>query len=366
MSLSSLKVQCKERKNETAYKLRIMMAIQTRFLRKIALILFSGFLVAGALDWFLAVRWFNSKPAARLQFGQSGIAQFLEMKYATLRNPATSSPNFAKEVTTKKKSQKHKTSLITTRKCEQHYFLVILICSAPANAERRRDIRHTWGLDSALKPRWKTVFLVAQTHNPSESDSLLKEDEAFGDLIRASFLDHYWKLTPKIQVGYEWATRYCKFSFLLKIDDDVFVETRGLISLLNDTGTSQRKLYMGRLYRKPPVIRSGKWRVTLEEYNRTNYPDFCPGFGYALSADVVHLFVELFDVVPTFRMDDVYVGMLADRADVKVVNNDGFIVGPPRVTDCVLQNDTLVWHGIFGECLFQVYNQNLEQKSLIT
>ena len=50
------------------------MAIQTRFLRKIAMILFSGFLVAGALDWFLAVRWFNSKPADRLQFGQSGIA----------------------------------------------------------------------------------------------------------------------------------------------------------------------------------------------------------------------------------------------------------------------------------------------------
>ena len=340
------------------------MAIQSRLLRKIALILLSGFLVVGALDWFLAVRWSNSNPSTGLQFGQSVIALFGELKYATLKNPAISNPSFAKEVTTRKKSQKHKTPLITTRKCEQHYFLVILICSAPANNQRRRDIRQTWGLDGALKPRWKTVFLVAQTHNPSESDSLLKEDEAFGDLIRASFLDHYWQLTSKIQVGYEWAIRYCKFSFLLKIDDDVFVETRGLISLLNDPGTSQRKLYVGRLYRKPPVIRSGKWRVTLEEYNRTNYPDFCPGFGYVLSADVVHLFVELFDVVPKFRMDDVYVGMLADRADVKVVNNNGFIVGPPRVTNCVLQNDTLVWHGIFGECLFQVYNQNLEKISV--
>ena len=33
--------------------------------------------------------------------------------------------------------------------------------------------------------------------------------------------------------------------------------------------------------------------VTYEEYNETRYPDFCPGFGYILSHDVVRAFVVL-------------------------------------------------------------------------
>ena len=253
----------------------------------------------------------------------------------------------------------HKTSLITTKTCVEHYFLLILVSSAPSNLQRRRDIRQTWDVNTASKPQWKTIFLIAQTQNQSESDSLLKEDETFGDLVRGKYYEHYWNQTLKVQMGFEWAARYCKFSFLLKMDDDVFVNMKALVSLLSDPNTPNEKLYMGNHYAHAHVLRYGKWKVSLEEYNRTTYPDFCPGFGYVLSSDVVDLFVKLFDIVPKFRMDDVYVGMLADKAGVKIVHNDGFVVGPERVTQCLLHNDTLVWHGIFGECLFKVYSQIL-------
>ena len=33
--------------------------------------------------------------------------------------------------------------------------------------------------------------------------------------------------------------------------------------------------------------------------------------------DVVHLFVDLYAVVPWFKIDDVYIGMLAEKAGVK-------------------------------------------------
>ena len=73
---------------------------------------------------------------------------------------------------------KYKTTLITTETCVQYYFLLILVLSAPSNVQRKRDIRQTWGVDYAMKPRWKTAFLVAP-------NLLLKEDEIFGDLVRA-------------------------------------------------------------------------------------------------------------------------------------------------------------------------------------
>ena len=252
----------------------------------------------------------------------------------------------------------HKTTLISTKTCVQDYFLLILVSSAPPHIKRRTDIRQTWGVDSALKPRWKTFFLVAQSRVQKVSESLLKEDDAFGDLVRADYYDHYWNQTLKIQMGFEWAARYCKFSYVLKMDDDTFVDTKALISVLNEPKTPRKKLYMGKLWRHPRVQRGKreKWAVSFQEYNKRTYPDFCGGFGFILSVDVLYLFVDLFDVVPAFRIDDVYVGMLADRAGVKGTNHPGFKQRPwPPSVACNRGPKILVWHGITGECLFKLF-----------
>ena len=255
----------------------------------------------------------------------------------------------------------HNTTLITTTNCSMPYFLLILVSSAPSNIERRKGIRQTWGVDNAIKPRWKTVFLVAQSPVQSESDLLLREGEIFGDLVRADYHDDYWNQTLKIQMGFEWAAKYCKFSFLLKIDDDVFVNPRTLLSNLSEPSMPREKLYMGLLWVKLPVQRwiGDKWEVTKKEYEPDFYPDYCPGFGFVLSADVVHLFVDLFDVVEPFRIDDVYVGMLAKRAGVNGTNNGAFIEKPsPPQVPCTLDNRTMVWHGITGDCLFKLFRDS--------
>ena len=51
-----------------------------------------------------------------------------------------------------------------------------------------------------------------------------------------------------IKMGFEWAARYCKFSYVLKMDDDTFVDTKALISVLNEPKTPRKKLYMGKLW----------------------------------------------------------------------------------------------------------------------
>jgi len=252
----------------------------------------------------------------------------------------------------------HKTTLMSTKTCVQDYFLLILVSSAAPNIERRRDIRQTWGVDTALKPRWKTVFLVAHSRVQNVSESLLKEDDAFGDLVRADYYDDYWNQTLKIQMGFEWAARYCKFSYVLKMDDDTFVDSKGLISVLNEPKTPRERLYMGRLWRHAGVHRhkGDKWAVSKEEYSKTVYPDFCAGFGFILSAVVLHLFVDLFDVVPAFKIDDVYIGILADRAGVSGTDHPGFkqYPSPPRIP-CNRDPKILVWHDITGECLFKLF-----------
>ena len=258
------------------------------------------------------------------------------------------------------KPSKYKETLITNRTCSQHYNLIIVVSSAPGHWQRRNYIRKTWAFDRAFKPRWTSVFLVAQSRIQNESNSLLKEDEVYGDLVRADYYDHYWNQTLKIQMGFEWATRYCNFSFLLKVDDDVCVNTEKILSFLSQPTTPKEKLYMGNLIENPRVLRSGKWKVTEEEYSGDHYPDFCRGFGLLFSQDTVILLVKTFPVLPFFRLDDVYIGMLANKTGIKVLHNVGFELYGSK--QCIPKESTLVRHGFFegdgnGDCFFQMFNQ---------
>ena len=104
--------------------------------------------------------------------------------------PASSPTSLLSTEQSNEKLLQHKTTLITTTSCGRPYFLLVLVSSAPFNVPRRRDIRLTWGIDSVLNPRRKTIFLVAQTRNQTESDAMLKEDGRFRDLIRGDYYEH--------------------------------------------------------------------------------------------------------------------------------------------------------------------------------
>ena len=269
----------------------------------------------------------------------------------------TTPPHFTTHSTLQ---MEHKTSLLTKRSCAQHYDLLILVSSAPANLGRRNNIRKTWAFERAFTPRWTTAFLVAETRDQNLSNSLLKEDETYGDLVRANYYDHYWNQTRKIQMGFEWALRYCKFSFLLKTDDDVFVNSAGILSFLREPTTPREKLYVGNHYKNPFVHRSGKWEVSQEEFRGVHYPDFCPGFGYILSHDVVVSFVDAFSIVRFFRLDDVYVGMLANKIGITIIHNEGFeLRGSKPEWQCFPSTTvtTLVRHDMEGHCLFEMFNR---------
>ena len=77
--------------------------------------------------------------------------------------------------TTSTSQTHHKSFLITRRSCMQHYDLLMIISSAPGNFERRNNIRKTWAFERSAKPRWTSVFLVAQTRNEAVSNVLLDE-----------------------------------------------------------------------------------------------------------------------------------------------------------------------------------------------
>ena len=51
------------------------------------------------------------------------------------------------------------------------------------------------------------------------------------------------------------------------------------------------------------------------------YKPYSSGRGYVLSRDVVERFLSYFDVLKPLKIDNAYIGILADRAGVNVTQN---------------------------------------------
>ena len=260
----------------------------------------------------------------------------------------------------KTNTSQHKTTLITKRPCLQHYDLLIIVSSAPANFEKRNLIRQTWGTDNNNNPQWMTFFLVGQTTNQTHSALLLQEEKSYGDIIRGDYFEGYYKQSFKIEMGFEWAARYCQFSFLLKSDDDVFVNTKRLTLFLQQASTPKKSLYMGKVQDKAFAQRNkaSKHFISYEEYADVYLPPFCSGGGYVLSYDVVECFVSLFNDKNRFRLDDVYVGLLAKKIGVTAVHHRSFNI--PEVLDdkCDFLPNTLLQHRAVGQCLIKLHKMH--------
>ena len=278
----------------------------------------------------------------------------------SVRNKQAITPSFSRDCTSwRMKPSKHKSTLITKTPCKRYYFLLVLVSSAPPHLERRNLIRQTWGIDNSTEPEWKTYFLLGQTRNRTKTKSLKKEEKIYGDMIRGRYYEHYWKQSLKIEMGFEWAARYCNFSFLLKADDDVLVNTRNVIPFLQRASTPKMRLYMGRAFVDAQVQRLyGKHRVNFKEFAETHYPPYCTGAGFVLSYDMIECFVPFFDLRKPFRIDDVYVGILASKIGVTPLHHDRFIVPFSHYDDCYFVPNTFIQHRVLGQCLITLFEMH--------
>ena len=265
-------------------------------------------------------------------------------------------------VSTKQEIHPHRTYLISQTRCTQKVFLLIMVFTAPANSDRRKVIRKTWATDPSMKIRWKTVFLLGQAVGDSITNEYLEaEGKIHRDLIRGAQKEDYHNLTLKTQMGLEWASKYCDFEFLLKADDDVFVNPHNLLDYLGKSDTPKTKLYTGTC-RRPGSrpLRGGKYGVSWEEYNKTTYPAFCNGPAYLLSSDLVHKLVEMFDInKKPFKLEDVYIGMLVEKmGDVNAVIHPWFRFSG----QCNLAPGTISQHRASVQCMEELFNLAMKER----
>ena len=219
-------------------------------------------------------------------------------------------------------------------------FFVFLVHSRPDHFRQRQAIRATWGGARDLGEGWatRTVFLLGRGRGGdggSESvapDSVgfdvegvvARESQRYGDLVVGSFVDHYHNLTYKHVMALRWAARRCSHAvFLVKADDDAFIDVAALRALLGRTFSlppPPRTLACNALPAGTRPQRTGKWAVSREAYPWHEYPRYCAGLAYVVTPTLADLLARAAQagVAPRVWVDDVWVtGLLAEALDLR-------------------------------------------------
>ena len=222
--------------------------------------------------------------------------------------------------------KKHITKLSSNFNCSQeHLKLLVLVTSNISNFERRETIRRTWGkrLNGHSNNNFRTFFILSKSPDKETMFAMQKESTKHGDIILCDFFEDFYQLSHKVEAAFEWAHKYCSYNYLLKSDDDVYVNLSRLFELLDNNATPKKNLYLGYQHQQPHVSRFGKYKVELNEYASNCYPDYCAGGAVVLSNDLIKKTIPYFQPTP-LKIDDAYIGILVKNAGAFPMHNEGF------------------------------------------
>ncbi|KAI1284810.1 Lactosylceramide 1,3-N-acetyl-beta-D-glucosaminyltransferase B [Halotydeus destructor] len=223
-------------------------------------------------------------------------------------------------------------------------FMLAFVHSAPANFDKRTVIRQTWAsVDTLVKLNAKVIFIVGLT----------------GD-ERANFVDTYKNLTYKHLTGYKWVQEFCKDAkFVMKVDDDAFVDTYHIAQLLRTTFDTEPSLRPSRILacsmfpNGTLTKRAGKWALSSAEYSRPTYPAYCSGIAYFVTPDILgQLYVAAHYMTDRFIwIDDLFVtGIVAAEVRVNHVPlNVRFAYDPRRLYTWLERGDERPCPYIIGD-----------------
>lgn len=226
------------------------------------------------------------------------------------------------------KNQEHFVpSIIEPLPVKGSLFILVLINSAAASQfhyEKRMAIRNTWGRAVDTND-WRITFFLGKTPSPQHDEKRLDEAKKYGDIIIGDFPDTYRKITQKLMMAFHWASKQ-NFKYLLKTDDDVYVNIPSLINWINTTPHPDKQLYAGVLY-KANIVRDPLHRhyVSWTDLPQVQYPWYPKGALYVLSSGIVRDMVRIASHIRMITVDDAYVGVLASHLGIKPVTLHGFI-----------------------------------------
>uniref|UniRef100_A0A8C5PBA7 Hexosyltransferase n=1 Tax=Leptobrachium leishanense TaxID=445787 RepID=A0A8C5PBA7_9ANUR len=139
-------------------------------------------------------------------------------------------------------------------------------------------------------------------------DALLQEESTnFQDIIFVPVVDTYRNVPSKLLHFYSWTVQFTRFEFLLKTDDDCYIDIENMFKMIDHKNLKTTNTWWGNFRLNWAVDRTGKWQEL--EYLGPAYPAFACGSGYVISQDIVQWLASNSDRLKTYQGEDVSMGI---------------------------------------------------------
>lgn len=238
-------------------------------------------------------------------------------------------------------------------------FTLIYVHTAPSHFKHRALIRRTYG-NSNLYAKLKTVtlFFVGLSEDALLESAIRLESERYHDIVQADYLDTYRNLSLKAVSALKWIVEFCpQAPYLLKLDDDMFVNVFNLVRHLNYlTKYGGAESQDGRIHclvwKAMNVLRekNSKWYVSPEEFADGTYPTYCSGSAFFMPAAVPPRLFDASRTAPFLWVDDAYAtGVLAKAAGVEHHSINSIVVFKAEDYDQKLIQGEAVFGHMTGE-----------------
>ena len=193
------------------------------------------------------------------------------------------------------------------------YKLLVLVSSHSRNSWRRRWIRSLWGNKTIWSEKsWRLVFVTGLEDDDEVMTGLKEEAQKYKDILIEDVIEDFYQLAKKVIIGLTWASHNINFEYLLKADDDIFINIDNAIQFANKNTSPEG--YFGNVVVNNLVERVGRYGVSKKEHLADSYSPYCSGGGFLMTKASVSEILPFFDFNRILKIDDAYVGETAMRA----------------------------------------------------
>jgi len=256
--------------------------------------------------------------------------------------------------------------------------LLVAVFSAPQNTAARAVIRKTWAHKFKDYPGVATIFMLGQALDLEVHKRVLSESQEHNDLVVEDFHDVYLNLTMKTGFLLKWLNQDCpRAKFVLKVDDDVFVNTDQVWSTLESShlystsmavegkdgalvNTNLDYAIIGHVMHTVPIRDpSSKWFLPIEFYPLNIFPAFTSGTAYIFTGSLVPSLLHCTLKTPFINLEDVFLtGLCATtQLGLRLTHNPSFVWRPMTVGGshtCYFKQSVTV-HGSSPEHMEEVW-----------
>ena len=240
-----------------------------------------------------------------------------------------------------------------------------MTASNPSHKAFRDAIRSSWGFVCKQVEWCSYVFIVGCTFDNVIENQIKEEHLKYNDILKEPFVDTYNNLTLKsIFALKHFVTQRVRLRYLLKVDDDSYVNILGLQKMLKENikETSNERSIYGYLQRGlkahhwlPKVHRPTmetiddekihKWIVPRYLYRKRLFPQFIAGAGYLVERENAECLLSASQTVSIIHLEDVYItGLCALKCHLKRIHHAGFKARKDATTQLLISPFDVLIH----------------------